>query len=44
MMLYSYFSNNRGNHYSTRFGAILCLIVDFAFGIVGYIVFRKKEF
>lgn len=42
-MLYSYFSRQSECQYSIGAGTVLCLALITVFGVIGYIVFRKKE-
>lgn len=43
MMLYSYFSKQNEYQYSIWLGAVLCLVLITVFGVIGYVMFRRKE-
>lgn len=42
-MLYSYFSKQNEYQYSIWLGAVLCLVLITVFGVIGYVMFRRKE-
>lgn len=43
MMLYSYFPKQNECQYSIWSGTMLCLVIIVVFGVMGYVMFRRKE-
>lgn len=43
MMLYSYFSKQNECQYSMWSGVMLCLVLITVLGVIGYVLFRRKE-